>query len=143
MSFTDLPLATPCLSLCLSFKKVVAGDTGVVASGGATDTVVAAGGATATDTVVAAAGGTTDTVVATAGGATDATEVAAGGAPDTPGATAGGSTEEDKGGQKCTDNDNEHSNLIKYCIIFLCKSLPSDVERSNRCLDNMWKPGKL
>ena len=130
MSFTDLPLATPCLSFCLSFKKVVAGDTvvvaaggatdTVVAAGGATDTVVAAGGATATDTVVAAAGGTTDTVVATAGGATDSTsdttEVAAGGAPDTPGATAGGSTEEDKGGQKCTDNDNEYSNKILHYI---------------------------
>ena len=84
MTCIDLPLATPCLSLCLSFTKVEAGDT-----------------------VVAAAGGATDSVVAAAGGATD-TVVAAGGATDTAGAAAGGSTEEDKGGQKCTDNDNEY-----------------------------------
>ena len=85
-------MATPCLSLCLSFTKVEAGDT-----------------------VVAAAGGATDSVVAAAGGATD-TVVAAGGATDTAGAAAGGSTEEDKGGQKCTDNDNEYSNKMLHHI---------------------------
>ena len=103
MTCIDLPLATPCLSLCLSFTKVVAGDTVVAAAGGATDAVVAAASGT-TDTVVAAAGGSTDTVVA------------AGGATDTAGAASGGSTEEDKGGQKCTDNDNEYSNKILHYI---------------------------
>ena len=114
MTCIDLPLATPCLSLCLSFTKVVAGDTVVAAAGGATDAVVAAAAGT-TDTVVAAAAGTTDTVVAAAGGSTD-TVVAAGGATDTAGAATGGSTEEDKGGQKCTDNDNEYSNKILHYI---------------------------
>ena len=107
MTCIDLPLATPCLSLCLSFTKVEAGDTVVAAAGGATDSVVALAGS-ATDAVVAAAGGATD---------------------------------EDKGGHKCTDNDNEYSNKILHT--FLCKYFPSDVERSNRCFDNMWKQGKL